>query len=170
MCPVLAERCRLTSPVTKSGGRNRTCGETTYAPEDVRSLGLLLPIGRPYKYLGKNRRIPICYARDREAGSVAPSGWRTTFSLPRTRDPGPSLLWTGPAVVRRQAATMARPPLMFGPLREKYPDRIIVGDRTFFLKDGMKCNYPPGTPLQVVYTEQNGRCEAESITPTSRDR
>lgn len=58
----------------------------------------------------------------------------------------------------------------FGPLTEAHPDRIVVADHTFFLRQGMKCDYPPGTPLQVVYTEQGGRREAESIKPTTRER
>ena len=59
--------------------------------------------------------------------------------------------------------------VMIGELKEALPDRIVMADRAFFLRDGMKCSYPPGTPLQVVYTEQDGRREVESITPTRRD-
>jgi hypothetical protein len=54
--------------------------------------------------------------------------------------------------------------VMVGPLRESYPDRVVVGDRTFFLRGGARCEHPVGARVQVVYAEANGRCEAEAIT------
>ena len=55
--------------------------------------------------------------------------------------------------------------VVVGPLTEAHPDRIVLGDRIVFLRDGMTCTYPPGTPLEVVYTEQDGRSCADKITP-----
>ena len=49
-------------------------------------------------------------------------------------------------------------------LLEVHADRIVVGDRTFLLRDGKTCTYTPGTNLEVLYTEQNERAVAESIT------
>jgi hypothetical protein len=61
--------------------------------------------------------------------------------------------------------------VMLGPLKEVRPDRIVVADRTFFLREGTKCSYPPGTPLQVIYIEHgDGRREAESITLAKQER
>ena len=51
---------------------------------------------------------------------------------------------------------------------------IILGDRTFFLRDGLRdgatCNYLPGTPLEVAYTEPDGRRDVDSITPVQHGR
>jgi hypothetical protein len=55
--------------------------------------------------------------------------------------------------------------VLYAPLIETHPDRIVVGDCTLFLGDGMACSYPLGTPLDVEYVEQNGRRRAEKITP-----
>ena len=43
--------------------------------------------------------------------------------------------------------------VIVGPLKEAYPDRIVLGDRIVFLRDGMTCTYSLGTPLEVVFTE-----------------
>ena len=56
---------------------------------------------------------------------------------------------------------------MVGPLTEVHPDWIVVGDQPF-LRVGTQCNFALGTPLQVVYFEQGGRCEVESITLIER--
>jgi hypothetical protein len=48
-------------------------------------------------------------------------------------------------------------------LRQVHPDRIVVGDRTLFLREGMTCHHSLGTSLEVLYTEQK-RAEAERIT------
>jgi hypothetical protein len=55
--------------------------------------------------------------------------------------------------------------VIVSPLIASHPDRIVVGSSTLFLSDGMACGYPPGTTLEVEYTEQNGRRQAEKITP-----
>jgi hypothetical protein len=56
------------------------------------------------------------------------------------------------------------PGVIVGPLRESYPDRVVVGDSTFFLRAGERCPYRIGVRVQVVYAEASGRCEAEAIT------
>ena len=54
--------------------------------------------------------------------------------------------------------------VIFAPLIESYPDRIVVGSRTLFLRDGKTCTDALGTNLEVFYAERNGRAEAERIT------
>jgi hypothetical protein len=49
-------------------------------------------------------------------------------------------------------------------LVEAHPDRIVVGSRTLFLRDGTVCTYLSGTNLEVHYTELDGRAEVQSIT------
>jgi len=41
---------------------------------------------------------------------------------------------------------------------------------TIFLLDGKTCTYKPGTSLEVLYAEKNGRAEAETITPVKPAR
>jgi hypothetical protein len=41
---------------------------------------------------------------------------------------------------------------------------------TIFLLDGKTCTYKPGTSLEVLYAEKNGRAEAETITPVNPAR
>ena len=60
--------------------------------------------------------------------------------------------------------------VMVAPLKEAYAGRIVVGDRTFFLRDGATCSYPAGTQLEVVYTELDGRRDVERITPAQHGR
>jgi len=60
--------------------------------------------------------------------------------------------------------------IMVAPLKEAHPDRIVLGDRTFFLRDGATCNYLPGTPLEAAYTELDGRRDVDSITPVQHGR
>ena len=61
-------------------------------------------------------------------------------------------------------------PIAFGvlsaPLKESHPDRIIMGDRVLFLRNGTTCTYAVGTTLEVTFTEQqDGRSFADQITP-----
>jgi hypothetical protein len=60
--------------------------------------------------------------------------------------------------------------VIYAPLLEVHPDRIVVGGRTIFLLDGKTCTYKPGTSLEVLYAEKNGRAEAETITPVKPTR
>ena len=55
--------------------------------------------------------------------------------------------------------------VIVAPLRESHPDRIVLADRVLFLRDG-PCPYPVCTPLEVEYTERDGRSTVENITPT----
>ena len=55
--------------------------------------------------------------------------------------------------------------VIVGPLKEVHPDRITVGDSTFFLRDGVACRHTSGTRVQVVYTEQDGRRDVDLIAP-----
>jgi hypothetical protein len=63
--------------------------------------------------------------------------------------------------------------ILVAPLKA-HPDRIILGYRTFFLRDGLRdgatCNYLLGTPLEVAYTEPDGRRDVDSITPVQHGR
>jgi hypothetical protein len=66
---------------------------------------------------------------------------------------------------------MASPPIhgvILGPLKELYPDRIVIGDRTLFLRDGEASDYEIGMVLEVVYMDRDGRCDVEPITPQER--
>ena len=60
--------------------------------------------------------------------------------------------------------------VIVAPLKEAHPDRIVLSDRTFFLRDGATCNYAPGTPLEVAYTELDGRRDVDRITPVQHGR
>jgi hypothetical protein len=53
--------------------------------------------------------------------------------------------------------------VIIGPLRESHPDRIVLADRIFWLRDGMACLYPLGTLVEVLYTERAGRCTVDRI-------
>jgi hypothetical protein len=55
--------------------------------------------------------------------------------------------------------------VIVAPLTESHPDRIVVSSCTLFLRDGKRCTYPVGTPVEVVYTEVDGRRDVDSITP-----
>lgn len=76
---------------------------------------------------------------------------------------------SGSQPARAEETRIARG-LMVAPLREVHPDRIVVGDRTFFLRDRTTCTYTLGTTLEIFYTEQNGRAMAENITPVKPRR
>ena len=81
------------------------------------------------------------------------------------------------ALARSRAALVASPEMnaasgsqpargvMVGALKEVHPDRIVIGESILFLRSGMRCSHPPGTRLQVIYTEQNGRREVDEISP-----
>jgi len=62
---------------------------------------------------------------------------------------------------------MTTPPMngvLFGPLVESHPDRIVVASRTLYLRDGEACRYEICSALEVIYTEHaNGRCDVEKI-------
>lgn len=62
------------------------------------------------------------------------------------------------------AASGSQPARGVAPLLESLPDRIVVGSRTLFLRDGKRCTYPVGTPVEVIYTEIDGRRHADNIT------
>jgi hypothetical protein len=55
--------------------------------------------------------------------------------------------------------------MIFAPLKESYPDRIVLADCVLFLRAGTACSYTVGTPIEVEYTEQNGRRTVERIAP-----
>jgi hypothetical protein len=55
--------------------------------------------------------------------------------------------------------------MIFAPLNESRPGRIIVGDRVLFLRNGTTCTYVVGTPLEVTFTQENGRSLVDKITP-----
>jgi len=65
------------------------------------------------------------------------------------------------------AASGSRPArgVIVAPLVESHPDRIVVGSATLFLRDGKRCTHAVGTPLEVAYTEVDGRRDVDSITP-----
>lgn len=54
--------------------------------------------------------------------------------------------------------------VIIAPLTESHPGRIILGGSILFLRDGATCNYTLGTPLEVAYTEQDGRKDVDTIT------
>jgi hypothetical protein len=56
--------------------------------------------------------------------------------------------------------------IVFAPLKEACPDRIVLGDCVLFLPAGATCTYALGTSLEVEYTEQNGRQTVAKMTPT----
>jgi len=60
--------------------------------------------------------------------------------------------------------------VIVGRLKESHPRWIVVGDHMLFLRAGDECFYKIGTTLQVVYIEQDGRHNVESITPVSAAR
>ena len=56
--------------------------------------------------------------------------------------------------------------VILGPLTEVYPERIVVGARTLFLRDSETCRYEIGMGLEVIFTEQDdGRGSVQRITP-----
>lgn len=53
--------------------------------------------------------------------------------------------------------------IIFAPLAEVHPDRIVIGGQVIFL-GGVTCPYAVGMLLKVTCREQNGRRDAERIT------
>jgi hypothetical protein len=59
--------------------------------------------------------------------------------------------------------------VVFGALTEVYPDRIVVGTCTLFLRDGEACFYEIGMGLEVIFIERaDGRADVQRITPLER--
>jgi hypothetical protein len=58
--------------------------------------------------------------------------------------------------------------VIVAPLTESYPDRIVLGSFTLFLRAGKICTYAVGTPLEVLYTEVAGRREVDNIARARR--
>jgi len=58
--------------------------------------------------------------------------------------------------------------VILGPLRELYADRIVIADRTLFLRDGEPCYHVVGVILEVLYTEKNGRAYADKVSLAGR--
>ena len=48
-------------------------------------------------------------------------------------------------------------------LADARPDRIVVGGRALWLRDGETCAYTVGTPVRVVYTVVDGRRLVDGI-------
>lgn len=48
-------------------------------------------------------------------------------------------------------------------LADAGPDRIVVGGRALWLRDGETCAHTVGTPVRVVYTVVNGRRLVDGI-------
>ena len=74
-------------------------------------------------------------------------------------------LWYLP--VEMDAASGSQPArgVIEAPLIESLPDRLVVGSCTLFLRGGKRCAYPVGTPVEVTYTEIDGRRHVDNITP-----
>jgi hypothetical protein len=53
-------------------------------------------------------------------------------------------------------------------LADARPDRIMVGGRALWLRDGETCAYRVGTPVRVVYTVVDGRRLIDGIMPVPR--
>jgi hypothetical protein len=60
--------------------------------------------------------------------------------------------------------------VIYAPLIESHPDRIVVGDRTIFLRDGKTCIYALGTSLEVAYTLTNGCAKVDHIAVVKPSR
>ena len=57
--------------------------------------------------------------------------------------------------------------LVVGHLKESRSRLIVIGDYTLCLRDGMTCEFPLGTKLEVVFTVVDGVRLVDTI---SRDR
>ena len=55
--------------------------------------------------------------------------------------------------------------IIVAPLTDAGPDRIVVGGRTLWLRDGETCAYTVGTPIRVAYTVVDGRRLIDGIMP-----
>jgi len=58
--------------------------------------------------------------------------------------------------------------VILGPLRELYADRIVIPERTLFLRDGEPCHHVVGVILEVLYTEKNGRAYVDKVSLAGR--
>lgn len=58
--------------------------------------------------------------------------------------------------------------VIYATLNESHSDRIVVGERVLFLRNGTTCTYAVGTHLEVVFTEQDGCSHADKITPVKQ--
>ncbi len=58
--------------------------------------------------------------------------------------------------------------VILGPLAELHPDRIVIGGRTLYLRDGEAVGCEIGMVLEVVYLERDGRGDVQRITPQER--
>src|SRR5216684_3201032 len=69
-----------------------------------------------------------------------------------------------PATMNAASCSQPARGVIVAPLIEFHPDRIVVGSCTLLLRDGKRCTYAVGTPLEVAYTEVDGRRDVDSIT------
>ena len=53
-------------------------------------------------------------------------------------------------------------------LADARADRIVVGGRALWLRDGESCAYTVGTPVRVVYTVVDGRRLVDGIMVVAR--
>ncbi len=60
--------------------------------------------------------------------------------------------------------------VLYAHLSESHPDRIVVGSCTVFLRDGKRCTYAVGTPVEGASTEVDGRRDVDSITAVKPGR
>ncbi len=58
--------------------------------------------------------------------------------------------------------------VILGPVTELHPDRIMVGGRTLYLRDGEAFDCEIGMVVEVVYLERDGRGDVQRITPQER--
>jgi hypothetical protein len=76
------------------------------------------------------------------------------------------LTWRGERLECPSPMTTSRTHgVIVGRLTAWHPDRMVVGDRTMFLRDGEACPYEIGMFLNVTFIEHDGRRDVESITP-----
>jgi len=66
---------------------------------------------------------------------------------------------------RQQSHHRSAHGIIVAPLADAGPDRIVVGDRTLWLRDGEMCPYTVGTTIRVVYTVIDGRRLVDGIMP-----
>lgn len=58
--------------------------------------------------------------------------------------------------------------VILGALTELHSDRIVIGDRTLYLRNGEAVDCQIGMVLEVVYMERDGRGDVQRITPHER--
>lgn len=61
--------------------------------------------------------------------------------------------------------------VIYASLQKVHADRIVVGEETLYLTDGLVCSAAPGAYVEVIYTDRRGRREVHSIRelPTRDD-